>query len=74
MDNLHAYGGYRGGGLNNMYAFIQNNQIWDMEGQFYENVFGIKSYKYLVNGADLHLKLFRNSVDFVFMSKEASSS
>lgn len=38
MDNLDAYGGYQGGGgLNNMYAFIQNNQIWDMEGQFYEN-------------------------------------
>lgn len=75
MDNLDAYGGYKGrGGGVNMYAFIQNNQICDMEGQFYEDVFGIKSYKYLVNRVVLHLKLFLNWVDFVFMSNEASSS
>lgn len=45
-----------------------------MEGQFYEDVFGIKSYKFLVNRVVLHLKLFLNWVDFVFMSNEASSS
>lgn len=57
MDNLDAYGGYKGD-LNNLYAFIPKNQIFDRKGQFYENIFWIKSYKYLVNGVDLRLKLF----------------
>lgn len=71
MDNPDAYGGTNGG-LNNRYAFTQNSQIFDLEGPLYEDIFRID--KYLVNGVDLHLKLFRNPAAFVLMSKEASPS
>lgn len=39
-----------------------------MEGLLYEDIFRID--KYLINGVDLYLKLFRNFVVFVLMSKE----
>ncbi|XP_065943389.1 uncharacterized protein F54H12.2-like [Magallana gigas] len=71
MDNPDAYGG-NNGGLNNRYAFTQNSQIFDMEGPLYEDIF--RTDKYLINGVDLHLKLFRNPAAFVLMSKEASPS
>ena len=71
MDDPDAYGGSNGG-LANRYAFIQKSQIFDMEGPLYEDVFRLD--KYLVNGVDLHLKLFRNSAPFVIMSKESSPS
>lgn len=71
MDNPDAYGGTNGG-LSNRYAFTQKSQIFDMEGPLYEDVFRLD--KYLVNGVDLHLKLFRNPAPFIIMSKEPSPS
>lgn len=71
MDNPDAYGG-NNGGLNNRYAFTKNSQIFDLKSPLYEDIFRID--KYLVNGVDLHLKLFRNPSAFVLMSKEASPS
>ncbi|XP_033758272.1 uncharacterized protein F54H12.2-like [Pecten maximus] len=41
-----------------------------MEGPLYEDIFRLD--KYLVNGVDLHLKLFRNRAPFVIMSGEDS--
>lgn len=58
MDNPDAYGGSNGG-LANRYSFTQKSQIFDMEGPLYEDVFRID--KYLVNGGDLHLKVFYKS-------------
>ena len=69
MDNADAYGG-NNSGLNLRYAFTQQSRIFDLEGPLYEDIFRID--KYLVNGVDLHLKLFRNPAAFVLMSKEAS--
>ena len=69
MDNADAYGG-NNSGLNLRYTFTQQSRIFDLEGPLYEDIFRID--KYLVNGVDLHLKLFRNPAAFVLMSKEAS--
>lgn len=40
--------------------------------RLYKNI--IRIDKYLVNGVDLHIKLFRNTSAFDLMSKEASHS
>jgi len=69
MDDADAYGGSNGG-LTNRYTFTKESKIFDMEGPLYEDVFRID--KYLVNGVNLHLKLFRNRAPFVLMSDEAS--
>jgi hypothetical protein len=69
MDDGDAYGGSNGG-LAIRYSFTQQSQIFDMEGPLYEDIFRLD--KYLLNGVDLHLKLFRNSAPFVIMSGEDS--
>jgi len=43
-----------------------------MEGPIYEDIFRID--KYLVNGVDIHLKLFRNRAPFIIMSGESNPS
>jgi hypothetical protein len=71
MDDGNAYGGTNGG-LAIRYAFTQESRIFDLEGPLYEDIFRID--KYMVNGVDLHLKLFRNPASFVLMSAESSPS
>ena len=60
------------GGLAQRYQFTQESNIFDLEGPLYEDIFRLD--KYLVNGVDIHLKLFRNRAAFVLVSKEASPS
>ncbi|MEW8548691.1 MAG: hypothetical protein AB2693_34755, partial [Candidatus Thiodiazotropha sp.] len=60
------------GGLARRYQFTKESQIFDMEGPLYEDIFRLD--KYLINGVDIHLKLFRNRAAFVLVSKEASPS
>ena len=60
------------GGLAQRYDFTKESRIFDLEGPLYEDIFRLD--KYLLNGVDVHLKLFRNRASFVLMSKEASPS
>ena len=60
------------GGLAQRYQFTKESQIFDLEGPLYEDIFRLD--KYLVNGVDIHLKLFRNRAAFVLVSKETSPS
>lgn len=60
------------GGLAQRYQFTQQSRIFDMEGPLYEDIFLLD--KYLINGVDIHLKLFRNKAAFLTLSDEASPS
>jgi len=59
-------------GLLNRYVFTKESKVFDMEGPLYEDVFAID--KYLVNGIDIHLKLFKNRAAFFLMSSESNPS
>jgi hypothetical protein len=71
MDDGNAYGG-RNTGLRSRYVFTQQSRVFDLEGPLYEDIFRLD--KYLLNGVDLHLKLFRNPAPFVVMSTESSAA
>jgi hypothetical protein len=71
MDDGHAYGGSNGG-LAQRYSFTQQNRVFDLEGPLYEDVFRLD--KYILNGVDINLKLFRNKVPLLVMSTESSPS
>ena len=58
------------GGLAQRYQFTQESNIFDMEGPLYEDIFRLD--KYLVNGVDIHLKLFRNRASFCIVSDETT--
>lgn len=58
------------GGLAQRYQYTKDSRIFDMEGPLYEDIFRLD--KYLVNGVDVNLKLFRNRASFVLMSDEAA--
>ena len=60
------------GGLAQRYQFTQESRLFDLEGPLYEDIFRLD--KYLVNGVDIHLKLFRNRSSFTLVSKEAAPS
>ena len=60
------------GGLAQRYQFTKESNIFDMEGPLYEDIFRLD--KYLVNGVDVHLKLFRNQAAFTLVSKEPTPS
>ncbi|XP_041351267.1 uncharacterized protein F54H12.2-like [Gigantopelta aegis] len=53
-------------GLLNRGAFIANSKTITMEGALCEDIFNIG--RYLVNGVDITIKLFRSSVPFCLMS------
>ena len=55
------------GGLAQRYDFNKESRIFDLKGPLYEDIFRLD--KYLLNGVDVHLKLFRNRASFVLMSK-----
>lgn len=69
MDDGNAYGGTNGG-LAQRYEHTKLSKIFDLEGSLYEDIFRLD--KYLLNGVDINLKLYRNRATFMIMSAEAS--
>lgn len=69
MDDGNAYGGTNGG-LAQRYEHTKLSKIFDLEGPLYEDIFRLD--KYLLNGVDINLKLYRNRAPFMIMSAEAS--
>ncbi|KAL5020749.1 hypothetical protein ScPMuIL_002171, partial [Solemya velum] len=59
-------------GLVSRYFWVKNSKSFDMEGPLYEDIFRLD--KYLVNGVDVHLKMFRSRSPFLLMSDEQSPS
>lgn len=62
----------RNQGLRGRYVFTQQSRTFDLEGPLYVDCFYLD--KYLINGVDLQLRLFRSRNEFVLMSKEASAN
>lgn len=52
------------------YVYTKESHSFDMEGILLEDVFGLD--KYLINGIDLFVKLYRANPQFTLMSSEAS--
>lgn len=69
MDDGNAYGGTNGG-LAQRYEHTKLSKIFDLEGPLCEDIFRLD--KYLLNGVDINLKLYRNRAPFMIMSAEAS--
>ena len=53
-------------GLRLRYVFTQASRVFDMEGPLYADCFGLD--KYLINGVDVQLRLFRTRPEFVLVS------
>ncbi|XP_061190341.1 uncharacterized protein F54H12.2-like [Saccostrea echinata] len=60
----------RNTGLRSRYVFTQMSRTFDLEGPLYLDCFYLD--KYLINGVDLQLRLFRSRNEFVVMSGESS--
>lgn len=58
--------------LRKRYVFTQKSRTFDLEGPLYLDCFYLD--KYLINGVDIQLRLFRSKNEFVLMSKESSPS
>lgn len=71
LDDADAATG-RNQGLRARYVFTQQSRTFDLEGPLYVDCFYLD--KFLINGVDLQLRLFRSRNEFVLMSKEASPS
>ncbi|KHF23990.1 hypothetical protein [Solemya velum gill symbiont] len=71
FDDQNAFTGTNRG-LAARYRLTKLSHIFDMEGPIYEDVFTLN--RYLVNGVDLYLKLFRNRAAFLLMSGEDAPS
>lgn len=59
-------------GLRSRYVFTQESKAFDLEGPLYLDCFCLD--KYLINGVDLQLRLFRSRNEFVLMSNGASKT
>ena len=59
-------------GLRLRYVFTQASRVFDMEGPLYADCFGLD--KYLINGVDVQLRLFRTRPEFVLVSDESTPS
>ena len=70
-DDGDAYGG-RNTGLRSRYVYTQLSRTFDLEGPLYLDCFYLD--KYLINGVDLQLRLFRSRNEFLLMSGESSPS
>ncbi|XP_061190601.1 uncharacterized protein F54H12.2-like [Saccostrea echinata] len=70
--NLGDANAYNGGnaGLVLRYGYTQQSKTFKLEGNLMEDIFDID--KYLINGVDIYIKLFRSSAPFVIMSAAAS--
>lgn len=69
LDDADAATG-RNQGLRGRFVFTQKSRTFDLEGPLYVDCFYLD--KYLINGVDLQLRLFRSRNEFVLMSKESS--
>ena len=69
LSNAASVGGTNAG-LLKRYAYTKNSQVFELEGSLMEDIFDID--KYLINGVDIYLKLFRYSMPFVLMSSEGT--
>ena len=52
------------------YGYTQQSKVFELEGNLMEDIFDID--KYLINGVDIYIKLFRSSSPFVIMSAEST--
>ncbi|XP_062621650.1 uncharacterized protein F54H12.2-like [Saccostrea cucullata] len=70
--NLADPNAYNGGnaGLVERYSYTQKSNVFEMEGSLMEDIFDLD--KYLINGVDIYMKLFRSCIPFIIMSAEAS--
>ncbi|XP_061188729.1 uncharacterized protein F54H12.2-like [Saccostrea echinata] len=69
MDDGNAYGGTNGG-LAKRYTFTKESKVFDLEGPLYEDIFRLD--KYILNGVDVNLKLFRSRAPLLVMSAEST--
>lgn len=66
--NLNDANVYNGGnsGLVLRYGYTQESKVFELEDNLMEDIFDID--KYMINGVDIYIKLFRSSAPFVVMS------
>lgn len=62
--NINDANAYNGGnaGLVMRYAYTQQSKVFELEGNLMEDIFDTD--KYLINGVDVYIKLFRSSAPF----------
>ncbi|XP_061170293.1 uncharacterized protein F54H12.2-like [Saccostrea echinata] len=65
LADPNAYNG-RNSGLVLRYGYTQQSRVFELEGNLMEDIFDID--KYLINGVDIYIKLFRSSAPFLIMS------
>lgn len=58
-------------GLTQRWAYTKQSREFDMSGPIYEDVFRLD--KYIINGVDIHIKMYRNPAPFIFMSPTANA-
>lgn len=70
--NLNDANAYNGGnaGLVMRYAYTQQSKVFELEGNLMEDIFDTD--KYLINGVDVYIKLFRSSAPFVIISANST--
>ena len=70
--NLGDPNAYNGGnaGLVLRYGYTEQRKVFELEGSLMEDIFDID--KYLINGVDVYIKLFRSSAPFLLMSEQDS--
>lgn len=71
IDDANATAG-KNTGLRSRYVFTQQSRTFDLERPMYLDCFYLD--KYLINGVDLQMRLFRSRPEFVMMSTETSPS
>lgn len=69
MGEENAYNGGNAG-LILRYGYTQESKVFELEGNLMEDIFDID--KYLINGVDIYIKLFRSSAPFVIISAQDS--
>ncbi|KAK3105954.1 hypothetical protein FSP39_009422 [Pinctada imbricata] len=57
-------------GLVTRYAYTKKSYAFELEGNLMEDIFNLE--KYLINGVDIYIKLFRSPASFIFISDETS--
>ena len=70
--NLGDANAYNGGnaGLVIRYGYTQQSKTFELEGNLMEDIFDID--KYLINGVDIYIKLFRSQSPFLIISSASS--
>ncbi|XP_061170290.1 uncharacterized protein F54H12.2-like [Saccostrea echinata] len=70
--NLSDANAYNGGnaGLVLRYGYTRESKVFELEGNLMEDILDID--KYLINGVDIYIKLFRSSAPFVMISAEST--